>query len=112
MAEVLTRVRAELQRLDLWEAAPPAPHRLASAQPFSWDTLMFHQWLQWQFLPRMSAAIAGEEVWPRDSAIFPYAEECLAGGPEDVRALLFLIETLDELICEGSDPGPVNAERH
>ena len=98
MAEVLNRMRAELQRLDLWEAAPPPANRLASAQPFSWDTLSFHQWLQWQFLPRMSAAVDGEEIWPSDSAIYPYAEECLAGHLQESQELLFLIETLDELI--------------
>ncbi|MGI9330350.1 MAG: YqcC family protein, partial [Gammaproteobacteria bacterium] len=73
---------------------------------------MFHQWLQWQFLPRMSAALDGHELWPSDSAIYPYAEECLAGRAGDVRELLFLIETLDELICGAGATPLVSGNRH
>jgi AmpD protein len=112
VAEVLARLRAELQRLDLWEVSPPAADRLGSVQPFSWDTLMFPQWLQWQFLPRMSAALDGQELWPSDSAIHPYAEECLAGRADDVRELLFLIQTLDELICGAGAAPMVSSGRH
>ena len=112
VAEVLARLRAELQRLNLWELAPPAADRLASAQPFSWDTLMFPQWLQWQFLPRMLAALDGQGLWPSDSAIHPYAEECLASRAHDMRELLFLIQTLDELICGVSAVPLVSSGRH
>jgi uncharacterized protein YqcC (DUF446 family) len=109
VAELLVRMRRELQRLELWEARPPAPHRLASDQPFSWDTLGFYQWLQWRFLPRMGDVLEGREDWPLQCAIHPYAEECLSGCAEDTRQLLFLIETLDELLSgepfAGTDVG-------
>lgn len=112
VAEVLLRMRVELQRLDLWESSPPAAHRLTSAQPFSWDTLMFHQWLQWRFIPRMSRAVDGREIWPRDSAIYPYAEECFAAREHEVRELLFLIATLVELISGRREVDAAHAVRH
>ena len=112
VAEVLARLRAELQRLNLWEVSPPAADRLASVQPFSWDTLLFSEWLQWQFVPRMSAALDGQGLWPSDSAIYPYAEECLASRADDVRELLFLIQTLDELICGAEAMPLVHSGRH
>ena len=112
VAEALARLRAELQRLDLWEVSPPAADRLASVQPFSWDTLTFPQWLQWQFLPRMSAALDGQEPWPSDSDIYPYAEECLASRADDVRELLFLIQILDELIRGAAAVPMVSSGRH
>lgn len=111
VAEVLMRMRAELQRLELWEQTPPAQDRLDSDQPFSWDTLGFHQWLQWRFLPRMGDVLAGREAWPPHCAIYPYAEECLAGQTEDTQALLFLIETLDQLVSGDASAGP-DAGRH
>ena len=73
---------------------------------------MFHQWLQWQFMPRMSEVLDGNEQWPEDSAIYPYAEECLSGRSDDVRELLFLIGTLDELISGRHDTGTANVSRH
>lgn len=106
VADVLARMQAELRRLELWEQTPPAHHRLASDQPFSWDTLGFHQWLQWRFLPRMDKVLAGREDWPPRCAIYPYAEECLAGQHEDVQGLLFLIETLDQLVSGAASAGP------
>lgn len=103
------RMQMELKRLELWEPTPPARSRLTSDQPFSWDTLGFHQWLQWRFLPRMDEVLAGREDWPPSCAIHPYAEECLAGLSGDVQELLFLIETLDQLVSgdihAGADAG-------
>jgi len=111
VAVVLTRLQRELQRLGLWDASPPADHQLTSEQPFSWDTLGFHQWLQWRFLPRMDDVLAGREEWPLHCAIHPYAEECLAVRPEDTRELLFLIETLDQLVS-GDGSAAANAGTH
>ena len=105
VADVLARLQQELQRLELWESTPPAEHRLASDQPFSWDTLGFHQWLQWRFMPRMGAVLEGREAWPLACAIHPYAEECLAARHDDARELLFLIETLDELVSGDGNTG-------
>ena len=98
-------MQLELQRLELWEHAPPAHHRLTSDQPFSWDTLRFHQWLQWRFLPRMGDVLEGRENWPQQCAIYPYAEECFATRQEDASELLFLIETLDQLVSGDGSAG-------
>lgn len=111
VATVLVRLQRELQRLGLWDAAPPSDHELTSEQPFSWDTLGFHQWLQWRFLPRMDDVLAGREDWPLHCAIHPYAEECLAVRPEDTRELLFLIETLDQLVS-GDGSAAADAGTH
>lgn len=105
VAEVLVRMQLELQRLELWENAPPAKHRLTSDQPFSWDTLGFHQWLQWRFLPRMGDVLEGRDDWPLHCAIHPYAEECLAARQDDAQELLFLIETLDQLVTGDGSAG-------
>ena len=71
---------------------------LASEQPFSYDTMMFHQWLQWLFIPRMRAILAGHGHLPRESAILPYAADCLSSYDQAPDELLFLIQTFDELI--------------
>ena len=99
---IVDRVELELRRIDLWEDAPPTSDALTSREPFSYDTLMFHQWLQWQFIPRMRRILAGHGALPSTSAILPYAQDSMQRYRErDVSELLFLIGSFDELISEG-----------
>ena len=107
MRHVVDRMEDELRRLNLWESTSPDQHALNSQEPFSYDTLMFHQWLQWLFIPRMRRILMGHGELPGDSDIFPYALDSLRQFSEDPNALLFLIKTFDELISRGDDNPPV-----
>lgn len=98
VAEVVDGIAREMRRNDLWEGHAPSDRRLASTQPFCCDTLQFHQWLQWQFLPRMHDILDHEKDLPENSAILPYAEEFLPGKLDKPERLLFLLHTFDELI--------------
>lgn len=105
----LLAVEQELRQLQLWEAAPPAPERLASEVPFCHDTLEFTQWLQWIFVPRLRAVLEGGHALPTACAIAPIAEDVLARiGQErarDTGALLAQLLRIDGLITERSaDP--------
>ena len=91
-------IEAELRRINLWEASPPAADRIASRQPFCCDTLSCAQWLQWQFLPRMQSLLQNGEALPDSCAIFPYAEYCFDGVEKNTHKLLTLIRQFDELI--------------
>ena len=103
LRRVVNGIEQQLHRTDLWEADPPSDEALSSEQPFSYDTMLFHQWLQWLFIPRMRTILAGHGHLPTESAIFPYATDCLAECCKDPGELLFLIQTFDELI---SGPSP------
>jgi uncharacterized protein YqcC (DUF446 family) len=94
---VVDSLEAELRRMQLWEHEPPNEKLLASTKPFCVDTLAFWQWLQWQLIPRMRRIFAGEGSLPTESAISPYAEDCVE-HLEDPRPLLLLIERFDGLI--------------
>jgi len=89
-----------LKRLDYWEPGPTQAVLRESIQPFSFDTLSFPQWLQWQFIPRMRSVLRGGAPLPGASAIYPYAEVCLEGASTDVSELLELIERVDSAITE------------
>lgn len=105
----LLAVEQELRQLQLWEAAPPAPERLASEVPFCHDTLEFTQWLQWIFVPRLRAVLEGGHALPTACAIAPIAEDALARiGQErarDTGALLVQLQRIDGLIT-GRSAGP------
>jgi uncharacterized protein YqcC (DUF446 family) len=94
---VVDALEAELRRLELWERQPPSAALLASTQPFAVDTLKFSQWLQWLLIPRMRRIFAGQGNLPTESAIHPYAEDCV-DDVEDPAPLLLLIERFDGLI--------------
>lgn len=105
VAEVVDGIEAEMQRIELWDAERPTLSRLGSPQPFCFDTLRFHQWLQWLFLPRMRRILAAHGAgMPSESGIHVYAEECLRDDPRDTDELLALIRRFDELIS-GADAG-------
>jgi len=98
VAEVVEDIAREMRRSDLWDDRAPSDHRMSSTQPFCCDTLQFHEWLQWQFLPRMNLILEQERDLPENSAILPYAEEFLPGKLDRPERLLFLLHTFDELI--------------
>jgi len=104
---VLDQVEQTLRDLDLWEHDRPPPERLASRQPFAFDTLQCHQWLQWQFIPRMRRILRNGAELPAQSAILPYAEECFRAHAADAAELLFTLQLVDELIC-GRSPSLAN----
>lgn len=72
--ELLHAMQASLDALGLWEAGPPPAEALASTAPFAFDTLAFHQWLQWIFLPRTHALLDAGGRFPRSCEIAPMAE--------------------------------------
>ena len=98
IGRLMTGIETELRQAGLWEDHAPSGEALSSTQPFCFDTLLFHQWLQWLFLPRMRCALRGDRHMPTTSAIFPYASDCLREHPGNGEPLLFLIRSLDELI--------------
>ena len=98
VAAIVDGIEREMRRIELWETTPPVPSRMASTQPFCFDTLRFHEWLQWQFLPRMRRIFEQGDTLPEESAIHPYAQDCLIGWRQNPQTLLFLIRTFDELI--------------
>jgi uncharacterized protein YqcC (DUF446 family) len=99
----LEELEQAMRRLDLWETTAPPPESLASPQPFSFDTLACHQWLQWQLIPRLRAALTASGPLPESSAILPYAEHCLTDPERDFTEVLTLIRRIDALITD--EPG-------
>ena len=100
LRRVVGNIESELRRLTLWERSRPHPAALESTTPFCYDTLTFHQWLQWLFIPRMERILAGHGGLPAESNIFPYAVDTLRHLGPDADELLFLVKTFDELIAQ------------
>lgn len=98
VAEQLLLIERELRLLGWWAEVAPAAERLASPEPFCVDTLLFQEWLQWIFLPRMRAIIELGGALPGACVIRPMGEESWRGEGARVAGLLALLEAFDRLI--------------
>lgn len=98
VAEQLLLIERELRLLGWWASAAPEVEQLASPEPFCVDTLLFQEWLQWVFLPRMKAIIEQGGALPGSCAIRPMGEESWGGEGARVAGLLALLEAFDRLI--------------
>lgn len=98
IADLLFAIEAEMRRIELWEATTPPPAALASALPFCYDTLAFHQWLQWILLTRLRELLAAGAPLPSGSNIHPLAEHSFAELEHNTDRLLQLIVELDRML--------------
>ena len=57
LGSLLIDIECALRRGDFWQTETPPASALASTEPFAVDTIDFHQWLQFVFLPRMRELI-------------------------------------------------------
>src|SRR5690606_19079730 len=74
VADQLLLIERELRVLGWWSEISPSAEALASQQPFGVDTMVFEQWLQWVFLPRMKFILESGNELPKVSGILPMAE--------------------------------------
>jgi uncharacterized protein YqcC (DUF446 family) len=96
LASQLDALAAELQRLGLWDDAPPEAEALNSSAPFCHDTLAFHQWLQWVFIPRARQLIAHRAPLPGECNIAPMAEVSYAEAGWNSDELIELLRAIDQ----------------
>lgn len=98
LADLVLDIEAEMRRIHLWESERPSEEALSSLVPFCHDTMAFHQWLQWVFLPKMKTVVETEEDFPASSDITPLAEYSFERLPQATGKLLELIQDFDDFI--------------
>lgn len=96
LADQLDQLVDELQRLGLWSEQPPSAEALASTAPFCYDTLAFHQWLQWVFVPQLRQLVALRAPLPGNCAIAAMAEPAFAEADWDSGPLIALLKAIDD----------------
>ena len=99
-------IEQEMRTLRQWEGGVPETDALSSELPFCYDTLMFNQWLQWIFLPRIRAVVEGEAPLPEKSDIAPMAEIWVEEQKIKTPGyrLLELIREMDRQITDAESP--------
>lgn len=98
LKDLLAALQSELEALALWQAELPSAAQLASTQPFCVDTLRFEQWLQFIFIPRISAMMDALQPLPSQISLCPMAEESFKNHGEKAAKLINTIADIDELL--------------
>lgn len=102
--DLLDSIERELKSQSLWEEAPPTLEALSSTNPFCYDTLEIHQWLQWVLLPRIRALLDGGRPLPTECDIASYAEVVYENADEEKLKLIAAIRAFDRF-CTGANSG-------
>ena len=100
IAEQLLLIERELRVQGWWDEEPPSAEALNSVEPFSVDTLDFHQWLQWIFLTRMKLILEQDLPLPNASGILEMAEMVYADRPLESLGLRTALKNFDQLIVD------------
>lgn len=101
LGSLLIDIECELRRGGFWQTETPPAHALTSTEPFAVDTLDFHQWLQFIFLPRMRELIDAHQTLPEQCNITAMAEVVWA---DETRAITVInaLRQFDETINNSS----------
>ena len=100
IAEQLLLIEGELRTQGWWDDVPPSAEALSSVEPFSVDTLDFHQWLQWVFLVKMKQILEHDLPLPNASGILEMAEMVYADLPQESLGLRDALKKYDQLIVD------------
>ena len=100
IAEQLLLIERELRVQGWWDEVSPGAEALSSVEPFSVDTLDFHQWLQWIFLTRMKLILEQDLPLPNASGILEMAEMVYADRPLESLGLRTALKNFDQLIVD------------
>ncbi|NOU50676.1 YqcC family protein [Pseudoalteromonas sp. JBTF-M23] len=95
----LQALEQALASAKLWQITPIDPQLLQSTQPFCCDTLQFEQWLQFVFIPKMSALIAQDLPLPTNIAIAPMAQMTLS-DQANYDVILSILEQIDNSLSQ------------
>lgn len=95
MLKLLQEIETEMRGLSLWETVAPPADAFDSQLPFCFDTMRFSQWLQWVFVARFRAIIAGGHRLPESCGVANMAEEALRELDVQTDALVVLLKAFD-----------------
>lgn len=101
LACLLDDLQSALLESNLWSHSEPSKAALSSQLPFCCDTMHFHTWLQFVFLPKMRELISTQAELPQSLLLLPMAEETLS--PNRKSRVMEAIQQIDELFSQRSD---------
>lgn len=98
--DALYELETALKQQNLWGDVLPTAEQLASQEPFCVDTLAFEQWLQWIFIPKMTALISTPQFsgMTHTSDIYTMADYVFQSYEQSTEQITAIIQQIDTLI--------------
>ena len=94
----LSEIEAEMRRVGLWQDEPLPREAYDYTLAFARDTMAFHQWLQFVFIPQVIDMVENYAELPRKSEVGITAGQAFAGWEKGDR-LVELLRQFDELLA-------------
>ncbi len=94
----LDELESALAAAKLLENDLPSKAALSSDAPFCYDSLQYHQWLQFVFLPKTRELVSEEAVPAARSQIAPFVEHEMSGSGKYYGEILIAVKRLDKLL--------------
>ena len=89
-------IEAEMKRIGYWQSEPLDPDQYDFERAFAMDTMVFSQWLQFIFIPRVKEIVATAGEFPPRSMVGAQAVREFDGAPE-ASDLVRLLSEFDAL---------------
>ncbi len=102
ISTLLADLAFELKSLNLWQIPQPSAAELSSNAPFCCDTLVFGQWLQFIFIPKITMMIHQQQSLPTKISLTPMAEEAFTHLSTSAKPLIDVIQKIDKALTEQS----------
>ena len=99
---LLNNLTQALKAYQLWQESQPSVEKLASTLPFCYDTLVFEQWLQFIFIPKMLQMINEGLPLPTAISLTPMAEEAFKGLNDQGKGIIQIILAIDDSLSKKS----------
>lgn len=72
---LIIKLEQSLRETMLWSNSAPSVEALQSKLPFALDSLLFEEWLQFIFIPKMSEIVSNKSTLPDNLKLLPMAQQ-------------------------------------
>lgn len=90
--EKISQIEAEMRRIGLWQEEPLPEEAYDYTLAFAKDTMAFHQWLQFIFIPQVRELAENYEQFPKKSQVGISAKHVFEGWQQADRLVAMLKE--------------------
>jgi uncharacterized protein YqcC (DUF446 family) len=97
--EKIAAIEAEMRRIGLWQEEPLPKRAYDYTLAFAQDSMAFHQWLQFVFIPQVKKMAEDYEELPKMSRVSPAAVRAFEGWDKGSR-LIVLLKEFDNLFVQ------------
>lgn len=88
----IAAIEAEMRRIGLWQEEPLPKEAYDYTLAFAQDSMAFHQWLQFIFIPQVRILVENYDDFPKMSQVSTAAVRAFDGWDKANRLIILLTE--------------------